>query len=352
MRAESAVARALVLAVSLALAALAQPPGAAANEIAREWALSAKDASNVTLRIAFAQKDESGLHRVDVNTSAVPYATIRGLTAADVAASPGEKRSFDIVEESGTITFTGFVGNGRGKGTYDFTTDPAFQRQLARHGMRPATDVEALVLALHHFKAAMLDDVATSGVQGATPADLVVMVDHGIKPDYLRGFKAVALVPKTMGALAELRDHGVTPQYVQAFTSAGYGQIKVDELAFARDHGVDAAQATAMRAALPSLTIADLGTLRDHGARTSLIESVARSSYRNIGANEIVRLADHGVPGSYLTDLDRISYHPSTTDIVQLYDHGVPVAFVQRLRSHGYGGMSISDMIKLYEHGI
>ncbi|HEV3086108.1 MAG TPA: hypothetical protein VGX96_02700, partial [Candidatus Elarobacter sp.] len=189
---------------------------------------------------------------------------------------------------------------------------------------RPASELEALQLALHHFKVAALDDVTASGLQGLTPADLVTMVDHGMTSEFVRGFRGVALVPKTMASLATLRDHGITADYVQAFGSTGYPPVSVDELS----------------------------SLRDHGVKASLVRAIAHSSYRGVRPAEIAAFADHGVSGEYITDLDRIGYHPVAADVVRLRDRGVPVSFIQRLREHGYGSMSVSDIIKLFEHGI
>jgi hypothetical protein len=351
MRAERPRAAATALAFGLVLAVLVPSQPAAAHETVREWSLTARDASTANFHIAFETYEPNGSHRVYMNTSPVPYATIRGLTAADVAAPSNEKR-FQIAEDPGTLTFSGSVGNGCGKGTYDFTSDPAFQRALAHHGMRPATDVEGLELALQHFKASTLDDVVASGVQAPTPADLVTMADHGVSAEYLRGFKGIALQPKTAGALAQLRDHGVTPAYVQAFASAGYRPISIAELTMARDHGVDAKDAYEIRAAMPSLSMSDLATLRDHGVKPSLVAALARSSYRDLRVNEITLLADHGVSGQYVTEFSSLGYHPAASDLALLHDHGVSTTFIQRLRSHGYGAMSTADIIKLYEHGI
>lgn len=325
MRAEALVRRlaaALLVTVSVAGAGWSQP--AAAQQIVRQWWITPKDTANANLRVMLESRNGDST-RIDESTHSVPYATLRGLTAADLAASPGGQRQFEIVEDPGKLVFQGFVGNGKGNGTYDLVADPAFQRQLARRGMRAATDVELTELALHHFKVSTIDDAAGIGLEALTPADLVTMVDHGISPDYLRGFKDVPLAPKTMSALARLRDHGVSADFVRAFAAAGYRPLSVDDVATARDHGV----------------------------RASLLAALARSaSYRTMTASDIATLSDHGVSGAYVSDLDRIAYHPPVADLVRLHDHGVSAAFIQRLRAHGYGEMSVSDIIKLYEHGI
>jgi ABC-type glycerol-3-phosphate transport system substrate-binding protein len=95
MRAERVRAAASALALALAVAAFVPSQPAAAHETVREWSLSARDASTVSLRIVFDTYEANGSHRVDMNTSTVPYATIRGLTAADVAA-PSAEKSFEI----------------------------------------------------------------------------------------------------------------------------------------------------------------------------------------------------------------------------------------------------------------
>ncbi len=139
---------------------------------------------------------------------------------------------------------------------------------------------------------------------------------------------------------------------MRAFADAGFRPISTEDLALARDHGVDARQAAAIHAAMPSLTMRSLALLRDHGVRPSLIEATAVSSYRGISATELAALSDHGVPGDYITGLDRLGVRASVADVIRMHDNGVTVTYVQRLRDHGYAHLSADDIIKLSQHGV
>lgn len=333
--------------IALACAAAARP--AAADETTRTWSLTASGGDAVALRIKY-ERRSAGSTRMYQNTNTVPLSALRGLSAADVA-GPSARRRFEIGHDAGKLVFDGTVGDGRGSGSYDVEPDPSFQRELARRGIRPATNDELLELALADFKLETLDAALASGFQRPTSEDLVTMINRGITADYLRGFKGVPLEPKSLRALVQLRDHGVTGEYVRSFADAGYRPISVDDLTLARDHGVDARQAAAMHAAMPSLTMKSLALLRDHGVRPELVRALGER-HAAVSDRDVAMLADHGVPGDYVTGLDRLGLHPSVADMVRLHDYGVSLAFVQRLHDHGYTSLSTDDIIKLSQHGI
>ena len=231
--------------------------------------------------------------------------------------------------------FDGTVGAGRGSGTFDVEPDPSFQRELARRGIRPATNGELLELALADFELAdarrrTRQRLRAPGAGGSRDAN-----NHGITADYLRSFKDVPLAPKSLRAVALLRDHGVTGYYVRAFADAGYRPISIEELTLARDHGVDARQAAAIHAAMPGLTMKSLALLRDHGVRPELVRALGGTGLRSIADHDIATLADHGVPGDYIAGIDRLGLHLSVADITRLRDYGVWLASIQRLHDHG-----------------
>ena len=379
MRFNNVAARSAALLAFAALACAASLRPAAADETLRAWSLTASGSDGVALHIKY-ERRSGGSSRIYSSVHTVALSALRGLGAGDVSGPPGRHR-FEMGHDAGKLVFDGTVGDGRGSGTYDVEPDPSFQRELARRGIRPATNDELLEMALSDFKLATLDAALASGFERPTPAELLDAGNHGITADYLRGFKDVPLTPKTLRGLSTLRDHGVNGDYVRGFADAGYRPISVDDLTLARDHGVDAKQAAAIHAAMPSLTMKGLALLRDHGVRPalvralgdarlrsmtdrdiamlsdhgvapSLIEAANATSYRAISAADLAMLSDHGVPGDYLTGLDRLGLRASVADVVRLRDNGVSVAYVQRLRDHGYAHLSPDDIIKLAQHGI
>jgi hypothetical protein len=285
------LARAVALLAAAALTCAAPQP-AAAQETVRTWSLTA-NGSDVTLHVKY-ERRSGGTNHIYSSVRTVPLTALHGLRAGEVGGPPARRR-FEIGHDAGKLVFDGTVGDGRGSGTYDVEPDPAFQRELARRGIRPATNDELLELALGDFKLALLDAALASGFERPTPEDLVNANNRGITADYLRGFKDVPLVPKSLRAIALLRDHGVRP---------------------------------------------------------ALIQAAAASSYRGLSATDLTALSDHGVPGEYLASLDRAGVRASVADVIRLHDNGVTVAYIQRLHDHGYAHLSADDIIKLSQHGV
>ncbi|HEY0381691.1 MAG TPA: hypothetical protein VGC72_05780 [Candidatus Elarobacter sp.] len=345
----NSVGRAVAVLALAALACVTARP-AAADEITRTWSLTAEGGSDVSLHVKY-ERRSGGSNRIYASTHTVPVSALRGLGASDVSGSPARRR-FEIGHDAGKLVFDGTVGDGRGSGTYAVVADASFQRELARRGIRAATNDELFELTLSDFRLAMLDTALASGFERPTPADLVDTTNRGVTTELLRGFKDVPLTPKTLRALVQLRDHGVTGEYVRAFADAGYRPISTEDLTLARDHGVDARQAAAIHTAMPSLTVKSLALLRDHGVRPSLIEATAAASYRGITASDLTALSDHGVRGDYITGLERAGVRASVADVIRLHDNGVSVNYIQRLRDHGYAHLNVDDIIKLLQHGV
>ncbi|MBV8580138.1 MAG: hypothetical protein JOZ86_05835 [Candidatus Eremiobacteraeota bacterium] len=346
--------RAALLLVALAAVVVGAPPPAAAHPAAtdvRTWSLVAQS-DGVKLGLVTMSPAPDGMH-VSSTSRTVSYTALRGITAGDLNAAPGGEWRFEVPRDAGTLVCEGFVGNGRGKGTFDVVPSAAFQHELARRGIRDATSDEMMELIVDDFKTSTLDAIAAGGFTDISPAGLVTIGEHGVTTDYLAGFKNVALRPKTLAGLALLHDHGVNAAYAQALAATGYRPLSVDDLATARDHGVGAKLLGALTEAhFRPLSGAELATLSDHGTSPDLVRGLAASPYRDASAAEIARLADHGVTGDYITGLTRIGYHPAVADVARLHDYGVTVSFIQRLHDHGFGSMSVDDVIKLSTHGI
>ena len=95
----------------------------------------------------------------------------------------------------------------------------------------------------------------------------------------------------------------------------------------------------------------DLIALRDHGVSGILI-SAATSFFGHPSAADLVRLANHGVHGSYLAELRSAGVTGlCTDDVIRLQDHGVSPMLIAGLRSRGYA-LNAEMLVKLADHGV
>ena len=95
----------------------------------------------------------------------------------------------------------------------------------------------------------------------------------------------------------------------------------------------------------------DLVRMAEHGVTDDYIAAMKGLQFTPKNVDSLIRLRDHGVTAQYMHDLQKLGYNPSAGDLVRLVDHGVTVSFIQRMREHGYTHLSADDLIRLRDHG-
>ncbi|HEV3153534.1 MAG TPA: helix-turn-helix transcriptional regulator [Candidatus Baltobacteraceae bacterium] len=217
---------------------------------------------------------------------------LQGLSRSAVF-SAGSTVHFDLVRDAGTLRCSGYVANGSGGGTFQYSPNPRFADELASRGVsRPSADEQAR-MTYSGVSLALVDTLRRYGYAGLTPEDLIRLTNHGVTQQYVSAIEAAGYHPGSAEELIRMVDHGVTTQYISAMRGLGYR---------------------------PS-------------------------------AEELTRLVDHGVTADFTRTMISFGYHPSTDELVRLADHGVTPEFVRHLRSRGYNA-SIEELIRLRDAGV
>src|SRR5262249_58181194 len=80
----------------------------------------------------------------------VPLSEVTGLAASEIAASAANVQ-FALVRPAGMMRFEGRFADGNGAGSFKFSQNEAFIREMDSLGLKDFTDDDLLVLAAHNF---------------------------------------------------------------------------------------------------------------------------------------------------------------------------------------------------------
>src|SRR5436190_1264238 len=101
------------------------------------------------------------------------------------------------------------------------------------------------------------------------------------------------------------------------------------------------------------LSAEELVRVRDHGVDPDFIASLGSAGYKNLGIEALVRLRDHGVDGDYIADMKEMGYAPSDPeDLVESRDHGVDPSYIRSLKEAGYERLSLPELRRARDHGV
>jgi bla regulator protein blaR1 len=141
--------------------------------------------------------------------------------------------------------------------------------------------------------------------------------------------------------------------FVDELAAAGYRGLSVDQLIRLRDHGVDGTYLAGLRAAgYAGLSVEDVIRLRDHGVDPSYIGAMKRAGYGGLSAEDLIRLRDHGVDAETARALTASEHRRLTPEeLITLRDHGVDSSYADAMAALGIA-VPTDQMVKLRDHGV
>jgi hypothetical protein len=127
----------------------------------------------------------------------------------------------------------------------------------------------------------------------------------------------------------------------------------LDQLMRMLDHGVDGSYLAAMRdAGFAPKSLDELIAARDHGVDAAYVRAL-RAEGIDGSLDDFIRARDHGVRANDASGFAKLGYaRLSIDDLVRMRDHGVTEAWVTRLRDRGYAHLSVDDLVRMRDHGL
>jgi hypothetical protein len=263
----------------------------------------------------------------------------------------GDRITFSLRRAAGVFTFEGRGSLERASGSYQFTPNPEFERELGRLGFRDVDDRALFVLAIEDMTVDKVRQLQGLLADQIDTAGLIRLINHGAGLAYVQAMTDAGFKKLSSDEYRRARDHGVTADYAREMTAIG-GKLSLEDLVRTRDHGVTTAYAKAMRDAGYQLGIEDLVRARDHGVTTDYVKAMREAGHK-VEIEDLVRARDHGVTADYIRRMGELGHGGlPLDDYVRMRDHGVTPDYAESIRDAGLTKVSARELVKLRDHGI
>lgn len=175
-----------------------------------------------------ARESDSGRQRIQISMEldddtgnwgwSVDPADLQGLSFAQFDGDVADAR-FELVREAGTMSFEGTIRDGRGIGTFTFTPDAAWVRDMAALGF-DMSERRVFQSAVHDIRVQYVRDLQALGYDDLDQRDLFSFAIHGVTVEFIRGMNALGYADLPARELVSMRIHGVTPEWVRQVQAA------------------------------------------------------------------------------------------------------------------------------------
>lgn len=236
----------------------------------------------------------------------------------------GNANSHAVDREAGTWVLTKTSSaSARPSGTFVFTPNPEYIRNMAALGYGGLSSRKVYELASIDVTTVLVKDLASLGYD-SVPLDRVIeMAIHDVDGDYIRGLAAVGYKDLASERLVEMRIHDVTPEYVAQMKTHGLGEL------------------TARR----------LVEMRIHDVTPEYLQEMAELGYANIASARWVEARIHDVTPEYVRALGELGYSQVPIQkLVAMRIHDVSPAYIQKVSRDG-NRLSVEDLIARRIHG-
>jgi len=248
----------------------------AQTQISGDWTASFKSEKSDKIHLSFERRSAKG-GRNQMGQS-FDFADLQNLSREQAKGSGAVR--FSLVREAGTIDCEGRFDNGKGAGTFRFTSNPNFVSAMKSRGFdveksskyNKEVDLEDRLFAATTinvttaladdlrsanfenldfddlFKAAIfkidgkyMAEMKATGFPNLKMEDLVKARIFKIDADYIRQVREMGFESKNMETLTKLRIFKVTPEFIAEVRGEGLTDLDVEDLVKLKIFNIDAA---------------------------------------------------------------------------------------------------------------
>jgi hypothetical protein len=274
-----------MLFLSLALIATAAASNVFAQTVLTgDWTASlVKD--NSKLNLNFERRTENGRHS---HGQTYEFSEL-GLTREQV--QTGGPVRFTLVREAGNIDCEGSFQNGKGSGTFRFTSNPAFVAAMKSRGFdfekesksKDGDDIENRLFAAAavNVTTALADDLLSAGFDKLNVGDLFKAAIFHIDSAFMREMKATGFPDLTMEDLVKARIFKIDAQFVSQATQMGFEKEGFEGL---------------VKMSIFKVTPEFMTEMRNEGLTNLSVEEAVKLRIFKIDAEFIRKAKEEGVP--------------------------------------------------------
>ena len=285
--------------------------GALASEtVGGKWAMHRSEKPGTV------QFSLQGPSRSFTNISDWPVNSFTGLDLA-------QDTQFTLTRDAGKFEFEGTLRDGAGAGTFQFTADPRYAKEMKALGFG-GVEGKQIHFATHDVSLSFARDIKNANLKDLDTDKLLAFRIHGVSRKFIEELQAAGHNERDSNQLIAFRIHGVTPQMVQRVRAAGYTP--------------DSKALIAMRI---------------HGATPEYMDDLKQRGYQGIPLDQLVSFRIHGVTPDFIGELQKLGFeHPQPDQLVNLRIHGVTPKYISQLQRRGVKNLTVDKLVAMKIHGL
>lgn len=267
------------------------------------------------------------------------------------------KGEFKLTREAGTMNFEGKFEGNNGMGTYKFTADKNFTKEMAKEGVAVADESDIMVFFMVNVKISYVKMLKKNGYKNVDKDELIPLAALGADEEYITSIKQADIPDFDLEDLIPFKSLGIDKAFIDEIRQAGYKNISADNIIALKSLGVNGKFITDFHNSTNGNDDDETGdniiTFKSMNIDKAFIDSFKALGYNDLSNDDLISFKSLNITPAYIHEFEKAGYdNLKPDDLMSLKSLNITPKYIGEFEKTGYKNIKLDDLFALKSQNV
>ena len=267
------------------------------------------------------------------------------------------KGEFTISREAGIMNFEGKFEGNNGMGTYKFTADKNFTKDMAQEGVTVADDRDLMVFFMVNVKVSYVKMLKKNGYKNIDKDQLIPLVALDTNEEYITSIKQAGIPDFDLNDLIPFKSMGIDKAYIDEIRQAGYKNITASNIIALKSQGVNGKDIADFHNSTngkdDNEADDNIIAFKSLNIDAAFIDSFKKVGYNDLSNNDLMAFKSLNITPAYIHEFEKVGYtNIKPDDLFALKSLNITPKYIGEFEKIGYKNLKFDDLFALKSQNI
>jgi beta-lactamase regulating signal transducer with metallopeptidase domain len=264
---------------------------------------------------------------------------------------PRDKQGeFSLTREAGTMYFNGKFEGKNGMGTYKFSPNKNFSKELAEQGVTVAKDIDLMVFFMVNVKTSYVKMLKKKGYKDINEDDLIPLAALDVNEDYINSITKAGIKDFNLEDLIPLKSLNIDAAFIEEIRNSGYKNVTADNLIALKSQNITGKYISDFNSASKEKNDDndedDIIAFKSLNIDKEFIDSFKKIGYNDLSNDDLMALKSLNITPQYITEFEKTGYkNISADDLFALKSLNITGDLIKQYKDLGFNDLDLDDII-------
>ncbi|MEN2398874.1 M56 family metallopeptidase [Flavobacterium sp. MC2016-06] len=263
---------------------------------------------------------------------------------------PRDKQGeFSLTREAGTMNFIGKFEGNKGMGTYKFTANKNFTKEMAKEGVTIAEDDDFMAFFMINIKNSYVKMLKKNGYKDIDKDQLIPLAALNVDDAYIASIKQSGIENFDLEDLVPFKSMNIDKAFIDEIRQAGYKNVTADNLIALKSQNIDGKYITDFRNATngsnDDKTEEDIIAFKSLNIDKEFIDSFKALGYNNLSNSDLTAMKSLNITPKFVSEFEKLGYkNIKAGDLLALKSLNITPELIKQYKDLGFNNLELDDV--------